>query len=206
MRFSSPHQKLATVANDGRLLSTIHLTRIHDFVYTAPMTPAYILLTLALNLLIAVQSPAVPPEMRVYATTVANQAIAAANAELGISASSTPVFSPNPTPTVLGAATAAPAAPEPAPAPTLSIARVDYGDPRWFNDENACYRVAIYIAGSEGTQVRMSVGTTTLQTQVIVNTGGVDGTIARFVYQPSTSTPQVIEFSSDNSTIEYVCQ
>lgn len=169
------------------------------------MIAAQTLLTLALSLLIAAQQPNVTPELRLYATTVAVNAISIANAELGNTASSTPVFDPILIPQTPIAVPVTPVQQVTPPPTPLSIKRVDYGDPRWFNDEDACYRVAVYVTGPKGSQIQMSVGTTTLDTQ-IVNDGGIDGAVARFVYQPSTSTPQLIKFSFGDDTIEYQCR
>lgn len=172
------------------------------------MIAAQTLLTLALSLLIAAQQPNVTPELRLYATTVAVNAISIANAELGNTASSTPVFDPILIPQTSNTPTVAPVAalviPQVVP---LSIKRVDYGDPRWFNDEDACYRVALYLTAEKGSQIQMTFGTSTIATETVVDNGGIDGAVARFVYQPSTSTPQTLTFSSSNgATVEYQCR
>lgn len=187
----------------------IHLTQVtNNPIITIYMIAAQILLTMALQLLIAVQSPNVTPELRDYATTVAQNAITYAQAELNKPvAPEAPQSQP---------ATSTPPAATPAPviatSTTLRIMEATQEDTGRWNAEkgHGCFRTTIYVSafdqdGIAQSSVAVSMGTTTTQ---ITNSSkvGIASPVARFVFQPFETDPQIVSFTGNGASVEYACQ
>ncbi len=180
------------------------------------MITAHALLTLALSLLIAAQAPYVSPELRLQAENVANTAIAYANVEL---AKATQPASNTGDSTTYTPPVASQLVQDPAPATpvlTLSVEKADQEDTGRWNAEkgHGCYRTTIYVAayleGEPQKNIPISIGTSTpvLTERYVsgITHNGVKMPVAQFIYQPISSSTQLIRFSSGDATVDYSCQ